>query len=157
MSDETALDRIDLRILSCLQSDGRLSNLSPLSGHYRPPAANFRAFVKSLKEAGVDMGRVSVSKSYAVLVGLEAYMKVKKKAGDVVGKVTGRGRKGPGLVVPDPDPAAKARAIAEEDEEKAREDNEAAVEAMQRLGLGEGVTEPKGQKGGSAEEAAAHP
>ena len=150
--------------------DGRLSNLSPLSGHYRPPAANFRAFVKSLKEAGVDMGRVSVSKSYAVLVGLEAYMKVKKKAGDVVGKVTRRGRKGGELVVPDPDPAAKERAIAEEDEEqaaegenlkeeeKAREENEIAVEAIQRLGLEEGATEPKGQKGGGdAEEGAVHP
>lgn len=58
------------------------ASLSPLSGHYRPPANNFRKFVNSLKEAGVDMSHVSISKSYAILVGLEAYgnfLKCKKK------------------------------------------------------------------------------
>ncbi|KAK4155544.1 hypothetical protein C8A00DRAFT_41822 [Chaetomidium leptoderma] len=87
--------------------DGRLASLSPLSGHYRPPASNFRAFVKSLKESGVDMGRVSVSKSYAVLVGLEMYVKARKKAGDVVGRVKRHGHAGGGkeeLVVPEPAP-----------------------------------------------------
>ena len=54
-------------------------DLSFRSGHYRPPAANFRAFVHSLKEAGVDMSRVSISKSYAVLVGIEGYTKTKRK------------------------------------------------------------------------------
>lgn len=58
---------------------GSLRRLSPLSGHYRPPAKNFRAFVKSLEEAGVDMSRVSISQSYAVLVGLESYTKTRKK------------------------------------------------------------------------------
>lgn len=59
--------------------DGRLTSLSPLSGHYRPPASNFRAFVRSLRAAGVDMGRVSISKSYTVLVGLEAYVETRRK------------------------------------------------------------------------------
>ncbi|KAL0636183.1 hypothetical protein Q9L58_004857 [Maublancomyces gigas] len=74
--------------------DGRLSSLSPLSGHYRPPANNFRKFVKSLKEAGVDMSHVSISKSYAILVGLEAYSnfrkgknKTKRAAGETADKV----------------------------------------------------------------------
>lgn len=58
---------------------GQLRSLSPLSGHYRPPTKNFRAFVHSLRDAGVDMSRVSISKSYAVLLGLEGYMKTKKK------------------------------------------------------------------------------
>ncbi|KAK4231790.1 hypothetical protein QBC38DRAFT_325644, partial [Podospora fimiseda] len=58
--------------------DGKLQSLSPLSGHYRPPASNFKSFVNSLKEEGVDMSSVSISKSYAVLVGLEAYSKVRK-------------------------------------------------------------------------------
>ena len=58
--------------------DGQLRSLSPLSGHYRPPTKNFRAFVHSLSEAKVDMSRVSISKSYAVLLGLEGYMKTKK-------------------------------------------------------------------------------
>lgn len=68
--------------------------MSPLSGHYRPPANNFRKFVKSLKEAGVDMSHVSISKSYAILVGLEAYSnfrkgknKTKRAAGETADKV----------------------------------------------------------------------
>ncbi|KAL2416870.1 hypothetical protein ABEF95_008544 [Exophiala dermatitidis] len=59
--------------------DGQLRKLSPLSGHYRPPAANFRAFVHSLREQGVDMSRVSISRSYAVLVGLETYVRSRKR------------------------------------------------------------------------------
>lgn len=59
--------------------DGQLRQLSPLSGHYRPPSKNFRAFVHSLNENGVDMSRVSISRSYAVLVGLEAYVKTRRK------------------------------------------------------------------------------
>lgn len=58
--------------------DGQLRSLSPLSGHYRPPTKNFRAFVHSLHDAGVDMSRVSISKSYAVLLGIEGYIKTKK-------------------------------------------------------------------------------
>jgi hypothetical protein len=54
--------------------DGQIRKLSPLSGHYRPPTRNFRAFVHSMRDAGVDMSRVSISRSYAVLVGLEAYV-----------------------------------------------------------------------------------
>ena len=53
---------------------GQLRSLSPLSGHYQPPLAAFRHFVAHLHEAGVDMSRVSISKSYAVLLGLEAYI-----------------------------------------------------------------------------------
>ncbi|KAJ4345510.1 uncharacterized protein N0V89_011643 [Didymosphaeria variabile] len=59
--------------------DGQLRRLSPLSGHYRPPTKNFRAFVHSLKDNGVDMSRVSISRSYAVLVGLEMYVKTRRK------------------------------------------------------------------------------
>lgn len=59
--------------------NGQLRRLSPLSGHYRPPTKNFRAFVHSLQDSGVDMSRVSISRSYAVLVGLEAYVKTRKK------------------------------------------------------------------------------
>lgn len=68
--------------------DGRLASLSPLSGHYRPPTSNFRAFVRSLKEEGVDMSHVSISKSYAVLVGLEAYARTRKKGKDLLERAT---------------------------------------------------------------------
>lgn len=70
------------RILAAGQikvKDGQLRRLSPLSGHYRPRAKNFRAFVASLKDAGVDMSRVSISQSYAVLVGLEGYKKTRRQ------------------------------------------------------------------------------
>ncbi|KEF59917.1 uncharacterized protein A1O9_04765 [Exophiala aquamarina CBS 119918] len=59
--------------------DGQLRRLSPLSGHYRPPAANFRTFVHSLREAGADMSHVSISRSYAVLVGLESYVHTRRR------------------------------------------------------------------------------
>ena len=59
--------------------DGQLRRLSPLSGHYRAPTSNFRRFVHAIRDEGVDMSRVSISRSYAVLVGLEAYTKTRKK------------------------------------------------------------------------------
>jgi hypothetical protein len=65
--------------------DGQLRRLSPLSGHYRPPTKNFRAFVHSMQENGVDMSRVSISRSYAVLVGLETYVKTRRKIKHGVG------------------------------------------------------------------------
>ena len=49
-----------------------------MSGHYAPPAKSFRGFVHSLKDAGADMSRVSISRSYAVLVGLEGYLGAKR-------------------------------------------------------------------------------
>ncbi|KAI6760816.1 hypothetical protein HG530_009676 [Fusarium avenaceum] len=67
--------------------NGRLSSLSPLSGHYRPPASNFRAFVHSLKQSEVDMSHVSISKSYVVLIGLETYIKTKRKGKDFAQRV----------------------------------------------------------------------
>ncbi|PNY26768.1 Uncharacterized protein TCAP_03296 [Tolypocladium capitatum] len=70
--------------------NGLLSSLSPLSGHYRPPASNFRAFVRSLRDTGVDMSHVTISKSYAVLVGLETYIKTRRKGKDLLGKLVRR-------------------------------------------------------------------
>jgi len=60
-------------------ADGKLRRLSPLSGHYRPPTRNFRQFERALRAAGVDMSHVSISRSYAILLGLEAYERARKK------------------------------------------------------------------------------
>lgn len=49
------------------------------SGHYRPHFANFRAFHHSLQDRGVDLSHVSISKSYAVLAGIEGYASAKHK------------------------------------------------------------------------------
>lgn len=57
---------------------GQIRKISPLSGHYAPPVRNFREFVKNLKEAGADMSRCNLSRSYAVILGLEGYLEVKK-------------------------------------------------------------------------------
>lgn len=136
--------------------NGRLTSLSPLSGHYRPPASNFRAFVRSLKEEGVDMSHVSISKSYAVLVGLEMYMKSQQKGKDLVKKITQKKDK---VLHPEEvekrieeerdksQSAEKERRFLEkqaEEEEKRREENRAAVRVMQKLGITPAV--PEGQK-----------
>lgn len=58
---------------------GQLRALDPLSGHYAPPTKNFRDFVHSLEDTGADMSHVSISRSYAILVGLETYVGAKHK------------------------------------------------------------------------------
>ncbi|UKZ75311.1 hypothetical protein TrVFT333_002989 [Trichoderma virens FT-333] len=67
--------------------EGKLNFLSPLSGHYRPPTSNFRAFMRSLKAEGVDVGHVPMSKAYAVLLGLETYTKTRRVGKDLVHKM----------------------------------------------------------------------
>lgn len=62
---------------------GQIRKISPLSGHYAPPVRNFREFLKSLKAAGADLSRLNVSRSYAVILGLEGYIRVKKRAQNV--------------------------------------------------------------------------
>lgn len=142
--------------------NGRLRSLSPLSGHYRPPASNFRSFVRSLKDEGVDMRQVSISKSYAVLVGLEMYMKTRAKGKELVGKI----HQGKDMVMHPEEvqkrkeelrdksqSAEKERKFLEKqaaEEEKKREENRAGVKVMQKLGISPVV--PEGQKGDIAGE-----
>lgn len=123
--------------------NGRLSSLSPLSGHYRPPASNFRAFVHSLKDEGVDMSHVSISKSYAVLVGLEAYVKTRKKGKQTLEKMTHHGQKivDPAAAVQREEAAKDTSASAElerqhiQKEEIARVESRGIVRLMQKLRL----------------------
>jgi hypothetical protein len=110
--------------------DGRLASLSPLSGHYRPPASSFRAFIRGLKEGGVDVSHVSVSKSYAVLVGLETYMRTRKKGRKMVEKLTAKKER---IVAPEEvakreeeerdksESAAREREVLEEEARRAEE------------------------------------
>jgi hypothetical protein len=129
--------------------NGRLTSLSPLSGHYRPPASSFRAFVHGLRDQGVDMHRVSISKSYAVLVGLEAYTKTRAKGREALRRATRHKER-----LLDPELAAR-RADAEQDktrsaalerraverehrveeEERRRDENRAGVKLLLKLGL----------------------
>jgi hypothetical protein len=58
--------------------DGKLTYLSPLSGHYRPTTKSFRTFVDSLEDAGVDLSALKVSGHYKVLRGMELFGKTKR-------------------------------------------------------------------------------
>jgi len=57
---------------------GRLTYLSPLSGHYRPTTQSFRVFLETLDEQGVDLSGLKVSGAYKVLRGMEFYGRTKK-------------------------------------------------------------------------------
>ena len=131
--------------------NGRIRSLSPLSGHYRPPASNFRAFVKSLKEGGVDMSRVSISKSYAILVGLETYVNTRKKGKQMFEKMAHHKDK---IVAPqevqrreeeakDMSKSAQREREVIQEEEAEREGNRAAAKMMEKLKFV--PREPKGQ------------
>ena len=110
---------------------GQLRSLSPLSGHYRPPAEAFRHFVHHLREQGVDMSRVSISKAYAVLVGLEAYMTSKQRVHDAGHRVKVGLEK---VVAPD---KARAREESEKDpSQSARLEEEKLREAQNAKGTG---------------------
>ncbi|ROW07949.1 hypothetical protein VMCG_03400 [Cytospora schulzeri] len=145
--------------------NGRLTSLSPLSGHYRPPASNFRAFVRSLKEEGVDTSHVSISKSYAVLVGLEMYVRTQQKGKRLLQKATHKKDK---VVHPEEvqkreedardksQSAEKERRFLEKqakDDSKLREENKAAMKVIHKLGMS--PTVPEGQRGETQAEAEA--
>jgi hypothetical protein len=121
--------------------NGRISSLSPLSGHYRPPASNFSAFIRSLKEGGVDMSHVSISKSYAILVGLETYSKTRKKGRQILERMTHQKDK---VVAPekmkrleeeqiDKSQSAQREREVIAEEEARREENRAGVKMMEKL------------------------
>ncbi|RDW61113.1 IQ calmodulin-binding motif protein [Aspergillus mulundensis] len=58
---------------------GKLRDLAPLSGHYRPRSSNFHAFFQALRDQGADLSRVSTTKLYATLAGMEGYVGTKRK------------------------------------------------------------------------------
>lgn len=99
--------------------NGQLRSLSPLSGHYRPPTSAFRGFVASLKEEGADMSRVSISKSYAVLLGLEGYLGTKSKAKSGMSSLSRRMEK-----VLKPEEAKKRQEMEQDRSESARKEKE---------------------------------
>uniref|UniRef100_A0A0B7JQ07 IQ calmodulin-binding motif protein n=1 Tax=Bionectria ochroleuca TaxID=29856 RepID=A0A0B7JQ07_BIOOC len=129
--------------------NGRISSLSPLSGHYRPPTSNFRAFVRSLKEAGVDMSHVSISKAYAVLVGLEVYVNTRKKSKKLIQDMMHRKDK---VVAPevahqreeeakDTSQSAQREREVVQEEEAEHHENKAAVKVMRKLKIRPSVPE----------------
>ena len=136
--------------------DGQLDKLSPLSGHYRPPVASFRAFVHALKEAGVDMSHVSISRSYMVLVGLEAYVKTRRRVKRFGKKLSHEKEK---VVHPEEakareeamkdksESAAREREVLRQEEEREREMNRANLLLMEKLKIGTRTPKRSGSKG----------
>lgn len=134
--------------------NGRLKSLSPLSGHYRPPAANFRVFVKSLKDMGVDMSHVSISKSYAVLVGLEIYVRTRQNSKRFAQKLAHGKDK---IVAPDEvakrresekdksQSAAREREVLEE-EARERRQNRTSVRVLRKIGAQPDFDSAAGQR-----------
>lgn len=64
--------------------NGQLTYLSPLSGHYRPTTKSFKSFISSLRDQGVDMSQLRVSKALDILLGMEYYGRTKKSVSKVV-------------------------------------------------------------------------
>nr|OQO27513.1 hypothetical protein B0A51_04311 [Rachicladosporium sp. CCFEE 5018] len=58
-------------------SEGKLTYLSPLSGHYRPTTLSFKEFRHGLENRGVEMKDVRVSRAINVLKAIEVYSGVK--------------------------------------------------------------------------------
>lgn len=160
--------------------NGRLAKLSPLSGHYRPPGefpfislssfvfalsgthkltlltvSNFNAFVHSIKEEGVDMSHVSISRSYAVLVGLEAYVKTRRKGKSLLKKMMYHRDK---LLSPEEvkekeeaerdksESAAKEKRVLEMEEKERKEEMGKGRALLEKLHLNRGGKEGKGER-----------
>lgn len=103
--------------------DGTLTSLSPLSGHYRAGTAHFRYFVKKLQDSGVDLDRVTLSKSLLMLAGMEKY-------GKTMSKVKSSKKQ-------DKKKKDKTRTKAKGDEEQSKGEKESLAQRMkQKLKLG---------------------
>lgn len=120
---------------------GQIRKISPLSGHYAPPVRNFREFLKSLKEADADLSHLNVSRSYAVILGLEGYIRVKKRAQNLSQKTKDvlnpeEARKRDEAERDKSQSAQREREILEK-EERARRRRSTSWRLMQKLGVHE--------------------
>jgi hypothetical protein len=79
--------------------------------------SNFRAFIHNLKDNGADMSHVSISRSYAVLVGLEAYVKTRRRGKKFIKKLTQHRDK-----LLDPEEAAKREELAKDKSQSAEKE-----------------------------------
>lgn len=69
-------------------NNGQLTQLSPLSGHYRAGSDQFKSFLTILEhEWRCDMSKVSVSRSLMIIGALENYAKLTQKKADLKSKL----------------------------------------------------------------------
>ncbi|GAA6015705.1 hypothetical protein JCM8202_001087 [Rhodotorula sphaerocarpa] len=112
---------------------GHLTSLSPLSGHYRAGTMHFKAFVRSLVAEGVDMSKVSISKSVMTIRGIEKYGKFTKQRKALKEKVKSAltGSK-PEDEEEDEEECAEAQHIQHEEREEGQENGDTAPRCHQR-------------------------
>ncbi|GAA5989117.1 hypothetical protein JCM11641_007602 [Rhodosporidiobolus odoratus] len=112
---------------------GKLTSLSPLSGHYRAGTMHFTSFVRSLKEQGVDMSHVAISKSVLTIRGIEKYGRYTKKKKTLKQKIktTLTWSKPPEEKQAEHD-AADLERIQDEERDEGREGHEEEVERGER-------------------------
>ena len=116
--------------------DGRLKSLSPLSGHYRPPAGSFRGFIRLLRGRGVDVSVVTVSKAYVVLSGLEMYVGTRSRGKRLKEGLFGRRDGDEDVEVDGSESARKEREVLEKqrgDEAKDEHERTGGVRLLQKL------------------------
>jgi hypothetical protein len=97
----------------------------------------------------VDLSHVSTSKSFAVLLGLEAYVRTRQKAKKVVQKLSHPGER----AEVDMSASAKKERKHLRMQEKERDANKATLEILQKLKIA--PQEPAGQRGGDDDEKSA--
>jgi hypothetical protein len=119
---------------------GQVRKLSPLSGHYAPPVKNFREFIRNLKVAGADLSKLNVSRSYAVILGLEGYVKVKKRATTMTQKGKDflnpeEKRKREEAEMDKSQSAAREREVLQKEQEQYRRTRSMSYRFMKRLGI----------------------
>ncbi|GAA6059636.1 hypothetical protein JCM10212_004139 [Sporobolomyces blumeae] len=107
-------------------SDGKLTSLSPLSGHYRAGTMHFKAFVRGLEEQGVDMSSVSISKSVMTIRGIEKYGHFTKRKKELGARLKA-------AVTGSKTPEEEQRDEAEQKREKIRDDEGGRGDASDRF------------------------
>ncbi|KAH8679826.1 hypothetical protein BGZ60DRAFT_238228 [Tricladium varicosporioides] len=120
-----------------------------------------------MKEEGADMSHVSISRSYAVLVGLEAYVKTRRRGKKFIAKFLHHRDK---IIAPEEvakkqeeqrdksESAALERKFLEakrQAEEEEREENRAGIKLMQKLHIKPTTPQHGGKAGGEEGTAAA--
>ncbi len=143
-------------LLKC--KDGLLTSLSPLSGHYRAGTAHFRHFVSLLQEKGVDLSKVTLSKSLLMLAAMEKYGKAmkkkdKKSKGKKKGKDKGKDdKKGGKEAEEEKKPTRDEQGRKFEEKEADHEEPEEEKKGLrERLGLKKSKSKTPGDGDGEAE------
>nr|POE49401.1 iq domain-containing protein iqm1 [Quercus suber] len=130
---------------------GQIRKISPLSGHYAPPVRNFREFVHNLKDEGADMSHCNISRSYAVLLGLEGYLGAKHRVQAMEQGVKDilrpeEKRKREEAAKDKSQSAEKERQVLQKQQEELKRQRSLSVRLMRTLGIAHGEKKQQAEK-----------